>query len=68
MMKTVTVSIKTMSDIPNAYGLAIKKFKEDEECERDIWNATIKLRQINFQDNFRRSEYDCVFDIEDHTP
>lgn len=60
----IVVSIESLLEIPQAYQKAISQYQDDEEnYNRDIWDAKIELKQVNFQKNFRRSEYECVFEI-----
>jgi hypothetical protein len=59
------ISIQSMMEIPLAYQRAIEEYKGDEDnnyCD-DVWDAKIELKQINFERNFRRSNYECVFEI-----
>ncbi len=56
----IRIEISSMMEIPLAYQKAIEKFQEQED---DVWDAKIELKQINFESNFRRSNYECVFEI-----
>lgn len=60
----VKIRINSVLEIPLAYEKAIIEFrKDDEDWGEDIWDAKIELKQINFEKNFRRSNYECVFVI-----
>jgi hypothetical protein len=63
-MKTIIIEIEDMLEIPLAYKEAITKYRGGEEdYNDDVWNAKIELKQINFEYNSRRSNYECVFKI-----
>lgn len=65
----IIVDIESMHEIPLAYAKAIEKFhtndeyRDKENDSGDVWDARIELKYINFEDNFRRSNYECVFEI-----
>lgn len=62
--RIIVVPIESLSDIPQAFKKAIGMYRGgDEDYGDDVWNAKIELKQINFERNFRRSNYECVFVI-----
>lgn len=64
LTKTVIVCIESLLEIPGAFKQAITQYRGgDEDYNDDVWNAKIELKQINFEHNFRRSNYECVFEI-----
>jgi len=62
--KIIKIEITNMLEIPLAYAKAITEWRgDDESFNDDIWDGKIELKQINFECNFRRSTYVCVFEI-----
>jgi hypothetical protein len=60
-MAIVKIRIENVLEIPLAYNRAIDFYQND--TGRDIWDAKIELKQINFERNFRGSIFECVFEI-----
>lgn len=62
----IEIELNSLSDIPGSFKDAIKKYKDQIETQENsscIWGATIKLKEIKFQDNFRRQEYTAIFEV-----
>lgn len=68
-MSEIIIEITSLLEIPFAYQKAIEVYKrggEDEEYrdgQDQLWNASIELIRIDFQDNFRRTQYKCIFKV-----
>lgn len=56
----VRIKIYSMLEIPTAYQKALDEW---DDRNGDTWDAKIELQQINFENNFRRRTYECVFRI-----
>lgn len=59
-MKIILIPIESLTDIGIAYKEAIRIYCENNE---NVWDAKIELKQINFEANFRRDTYECLFQI-----
>lgn len=60
----VRVEIKSLAEIDQAYREAIALYVEDKG---EVWSGKIRLLEIEFESNFRRSNYFCIFEMEvDH--
>jgi len=66
----IEIEIDSFYEIPRAYEKAIVVFKErlrKVNNTDDLWRASILLKGIKFQDNFKRSAYMCVFEVTERT-
>lgn len=66
MEETIHIEINSLHEIPMAYQMAIERFKNvlrENEADDDIWDGQIELLRVDFQDNFRRVKFNCVFKI-----
>jgi len=67
--RRVEVELTSMLELPLAYDKAIEVFKEsmaqsdETQYLSDIWDGTIKLLAVKFQDNYRRTERIAIFKI-----
>lgn len=59
----ITVKIEHLMQLPTTWEKAIKKYKNIKGYGHDIRDAKIQLKQINFEDNDRRTNYVCEFEI-----
>lgn len=61
-ISTIEVEMDSLSEINSSYKEAIRKYN-DQNDGADIWKAKIQLRHIDFQKNYRREIYTCIFEI-----
>lgn len=59
-MSEIRIAIKSLHEIATAYSQAIEAYCEEMG---DCWGEIIRLKHIEFQSNFRRAEYICVFEV-----
>lgn len=62
----IEINLDSLNDLNVAFNEAIQKYKviiETETTSDCIWDGSIKLIEIKFQDNFRRVEYIAIFEV-----
>ena len=65
----ISVSVDERPDFDLALKRAIKKLKEimyesDEAGCDDLWSVPFRLLSIEVDDNFRRTEFEYIFEVE----
>lgn len=59
----ILIDIQYMMELPLAFSKAIEQYKENKDAGSDVFNGQIILVQINFESNYKHTNYECVFEI-----